>query len=161
LDELRQMQAEAQALPIPSIVLRGVADIRRELQKKNIVASDRRYRQSLGLLQALAYVGGRTAVAESDLFFLEHVFLKDPGEQGEVHNVIHGLIHGYEDEVQEWLFQTRELRDYAEREWESKEQQARAVIETHTKIRHILSKIEELSKKVGEIGRPLEKVETV
>ncbi len=161
LDELRQMQAEAQGLPIPSIVLRGVADIRRELQKKNIVASDRRYRQSLGLLQALAYVSGRAAVAESDLFFLEHVLWKDPGEQGEVHNVIHGLIHGYEDEVQEWLFQTRELRDYAERKWESKEQQARAVIETHTKIRHILGKIEELSKKVGEAGRPLEKVDTI
>jgi MoxR-like ATPase len=161
LDELRQMQTEARALSIPPIVLRGLADIRRELQKKNIVASDRRYRQSLSLLQALAYVYGRAAVAESDLFFLEHVLWKEPAEQGEVHNVIHGLIHGYEEEVQEWLFQTRELRDYAEREWENKEQQARAVIETHTKIRHILSKIEELSKKIGETGRPLDKIETV
>lgn len=161
LDELRQMQAEAQRLPLAPVVLRGIADIRRELQKKNIVASDRRYRQSLGLLQALAYVSGRATVAESDLFFLEHVLWKDPAEQGEVHNVIHSLIHGYEDEVQEWLYQTRELRDYAEREWESQEQQARAVIETHTKIRHILGKIEELSKRVGETGRPLEKVETV
>ena len=56
LDELRQMQAEAQALLVPTTVLRGLADIRRELTKKNIIASDRRYRQSLGLLQALAYV---------------------------------------------------------------------------------------------------------
>lgn len=161
LEELRHLQAEVQALSVPTAVLRGLTDIRRELQKKNIVASDRRYRQSLGLLQALAYLSGRQAVVESDLFFLEHVLWKDPSERGEVHNAIHSLIHGYEDEVQELLFQTRELRDYAERHWESKEQQARAVIEAHTKIRHILSKIEEITRKVGEIGRPLEKVETV
>jgi len=158
LDELRHMQAKVQALGVPTTVLRGIADIRRELQKKNIIASDRRYRQSLGLLQALAYLHGRTAVAEADLFFLEHVLWKEPSEQVEVHNVIHGLIHGYEDEVQELLFQTRELRDYAERTWDSKEQRARAVIEAHTKIRHILAKVEEISQKAGEIGRPLEKV---
>ncbi len=161
LDELRQLQAEAQALPVPSLVLRSLADIRRELHKKNIIASDRRYRQSVGLLQAFAYLHGRPSVTESDLFCLEHVLWKDPGERAEVHNVIHGLIHGYEDEVQELLFQTRELRDYAERTWDNREQQARAVIEVHTKIRHILAKVEEISQKAGESGRPLERVETI
>jgi MoxR-like ATPase len=161
LEELRQMQTETQALPIPTIVLRGIADIRRELGKKNIIASDRRYRQSLSLMQALAFLHGRPAVAESDLFFLEHVLWKDPGEQGEVHNIIHGLIHGYEDQVQELLFQTRELRDYAERQWESKEQQARAVIEAHTKIRNILVKVDEISRGADEVGRPLEKITTI
>ena len=161
LDELLQMQTETKAVTLPARVLQEMADIRRELQKKSIVASDRRYRQSLSLLQALAYLSGRASVVESDLFFLEHVLWKDPGEQGEVHNVIHGLIHGYEDEVQELLFQTRELRDYAERTWESKEQQARAVIEAHTKIRHILKKINEISETVSDIGRPLDKVDTI
>jgi MoxR-like ATPase len=161
LDELCQMQAETKELIVPTIVLHGIADIRRELQKKNIVASDRRYRQSLRLLQAVAYLNGRTAVAEPDLFFLEHVLWKDPGEREEVHNVIHSLIHGYEDEVQELLFQTRELRDYAERTWENKEQRARAVIEAHTKIRNILAKVEEISQKAGGVGRPLGKIETI
>ena len=86
---------------------------------------------------------------------------KYPGEQGEVRNIIHGLIHGYEDQVQELLFQTRELRDYAERQWESKEQQARAVIEVHTKIRNILAKVDEISRGASEVGRSLEKVDTL
>ncbi len=158
LDELRQMQAEVRDIAVPDLVLRTLADIRRELRKKNIVASDRRYRQSLSLLQALAYLNGRVTVAESDLFFLEHVLWKDPGEHAEVHNVIQGLLHGYEDEVQELLFQTRELRDYAERQWDTKEQHARAIIEAHTKVRAILGKIEEISHKVGDNGRSLEKV---
>jgi MoxR-like ATPase len=161
LDELQQMQTEVQAVAVQTPVLHEIGNIRRELQKKNIVASDRRYRQSLGVLKALAYLNGRATVRESDLFFLEHILWKDPGERGEVHTVIHGLIHGYEDEVQELLFQTHELRDYAERGWDSKEQQARAVIEAHTKIRHILGKIEDISQKVGDLGRPLEKVETI
>jgi MoxR-like ATPase len=161
LDELRQMQSEVRTLALPDRVLQRIADIRRELQKKNIIASDRRYHQSLGLLQALAYLHGRASVAESDLFFLDHVLWKDPGERIEVHNVIHGLIHGYEDEVQELLFQTRELRDYAERAWENKEQRARAVIEAHTKVRNILAKVEEISEKARDVGRPLDKVETI
>lgn len=161
LKELRQMQADVQAVPIPTIVLRGLADIRRELRKKNLIASDRRYRQSLSLLQALAYLHGQPAVIESDLFFLEHILWKDPGEQGEVKNVIHGLIHGYEDQVQELLFQTHELRDYAERHWENRDQQARAVIEAHTKIRSILTKVEEISQRAGEGGRPQEKIAAI
>ena len=142
-------------------VLGALADIRRELTKKNIVASDRRYRQSLSLLQALAYLYGRTAVTESDLFFLEHILWKEPSEQTEVHAVIQSLIHGYEETVQELLFQTRELRDYAEREWENPEQQARAVIEAHTKIRRILAQVAEISQQASSGGRPLDKVEAV
>lgn len=161
LDELRQLQDEVRAVTVPDPVLSAVADIRRELSKKNIIASDRRYRQSLSLLQALAYLYGRTAVAEADLFFLEHILWKEPSEQAEVHAVIQSLIHGYEDTVQELLFQTRELRDYAEREWETPEQQARAIIEAHTKIRRILAHVAEISQQASAGGRPLGKVEAV
>src|SRR5204863_4617239 len=56
LEELQQMQAEAKTLPIPNFIYRAVADIRRELKRKNLEASDRRYRQSLNLLQAHAYL---------------------------------------------------------------------------------------------------------
>ena len=158
LDELRQMQAEVQAMSVPDGVLNALADIRRELTKKNIIASDRRYRQSLSLLRALAYLYGHTAVTESDLFFLEHVLWKEPSEQSEVHAVIQSLIHGYEETVQELLFQTRELRDYAEREWDTEELHARAVIEAHTKIRRILTQVEEISQQAQDGGRPLDKV---
>src|SRR5688572_20198372 len=46
LAELNELQQSARALMIPSHVYRGIADIRRELNKKNLQASDRRYRQS-------------------------------------------------------------------------------------------------------------------
>ena len=129
LDELRQLQAESQAVTVPDAVLGIIAEVRRELRTHDILASDRRYHQSVGLLQAVARLDGRRVVTETDIFFLEHVLWKEPSERTAVHSVIHGLIHGYEDEVQELLFQTRELRDYAERPWEDAEQRARAIIE--------------------------------
>ena len=78
-----------------------------------------------------------------------------------MHTVIHGIIRGYEDEVQELLFQTRELREYAEQSWDDAEQHARAVIEAHTKIRNILTKVEEIHQHAQEVGRVTDKVETV
>ena len=161
LDELRQLQADVRAVTVSGTILGLMADIRRELRSKDILASDRRYRQSIGLMQALACLDGRSAVAESDLFFLEHILWKEPSEQAAVHTVIHGLIHGYEDEVQELLFQTRELREYAERSWDDAEQHARAVIEAHTKIRNILTKVEEIHQHAQEVGRVTDTVETV
>jgi MoxR-like ATPase len=75
-------------VPIPSHVYRGIADIRRELNKKNFQASDRRYRQSLALLQAHAFLVGDKEVQEKNLFFLEHVLWRDPAEHEQVRNTI-------------------------------------------------------------------------
>src|SRR6185436_8145310 len=50
--------------------------------------------------------------------------------------------HAYEDEVRVLLFQSRELRDYALRSWDSRELQSRATLEAHTKIRSILGKVD-------------------
>src|SRR5215208_2430743 len=86
LEELTELQNGARAVSVPAHVYRSIADIRRELNKKNIQASDRRYRQSLALLQAHAFIEGEKEVAERDLFFLEHVLWRDPAEHEQVRN---------------------------------------------------------------------------
>src|SRR5262245_26562047 len=67
LDELRSVQGLVADVEIPAAVLRRLAEVRRELARKEIVASDRRYRQSLGVLRARALLAGRSAVDEGDL----------------------------------------------------------------------------------------------
>lgn len=160
-DELREMQREVHVIKIPGHVYRSIADIRRELVKKNITASDRRYRQSLALLQAHAYLSGESEVAEKDLFFLEHVLWRDPGEQPEVRAVIRELILGYEEEVKELLYQSKEIRDYALRPWETGEMRSQALIEVHTKLRNILGKVEQIMDKAKRLGRPMDQVGAV
>jgi len=161
LEEFRAMQAEVGRIEVPGPIYRALADIRRDLGRKQIVASDRRYRQSLPLLQSYAYLHGRARVDETDLYLLEHVLWRDPAERGEVRATIHQLLRGYEDEVKELLFQTQELRDYAHRQWENTDLRGRAVVEAHTKIRHILNRVNGILEEARNVGRPLDTVEAV
>src|SRR3954469_5653158 len=64
LAELLEVQNQVRQVAIPAHVYRAIADIRRQLNKKNILASDRRYRQALAMLQAHAYVDGEKKVHE-------------------------------------------------------------------------------------------------
>ncbi len=161
LAELTEVQHQVREVVIPAPVYRAIADIRRELNKKNIVASDRRYRQSLALLQAHAYIEGEKEVHEKDLFFLEHVLWRDPAEHETVRNTIRELILGYEEEITELLYESREIRDSASRPWPTSDEKARALIEFHTKLRNILNKVDQIVEKARRLGRPLERVTSV
>jgi MoxR-like ATPase len=161
LADLRSLRAAVQQVNLPPHVFRSLADIRRELARKPIVASDRRYRQAVALLQAHAYLCDRDTVDEQDLFFLEHVLWHDPNERQEVRTTIHQVLRGYEDEVKALLYQTQELRDYAHRQWENADLRSRAVVEAHTKIRNILAKVTTILEEARTVGRPVHTVQAV
>jgi MoxR-like ATPase len=136
------VQEAVSKLPVSPATLRALVEIRRVLLGKGIVASDRRYRQAIGLLKAHAYLNGRDSVEEDDLFLLEHVLWRDPSERSEIRTVLRSLLQGYEDEARELVFQARELSEYARREWNTEELRSRAVVEAHTKIMFLLRKLE-------------------
>jgi MoxR-like ATPase len=161
LATLRTAQAEVAAVAVPDAVYRALADLRRELGRAQLVSSDRRYRQALDVLRAHAYLDGRDVVLDDDLFFLEHVLWRDPSERGEVRAAIHRLLRGYVDEARALLYQTRELRDYAHRQWESHDLRGRAIVEAHTKIRQILARVDGLLDDARGAGRPLDAVQAV
>ena len=158
LEELRRMVA---AVPIPAAVLRTIADIRRELGRQQIIASDRRYRMSLDLLRAHAFLMQRSQVTEDDLLFLQHVLWKDPEERAKVRDTIQHLIKGYEEEARELLIQTQELQERAVGEHESEEVRKRALFEAHVKIGNIMNRFEALVRDASESGRPLDAVENM
>jgi MoxR-like ATPase len=161
LIELNELQQAVRDVTLPSHVYRGIADIRRELNKKNIQASDRRYRQSLTLLQAHAFLEGGSEVQEKDLFFLEHVLWRDPAEHETVRNTIREMLLGYEEEITELLYESREIRDSASQPGKTSDERARALIEFHTKLRNILIKVDQIMEKAKRLGRPLDRVNTV
>jgi MoxR-like ATPase len=158
LEELRDLQAQARRVVIPQHVYRTLADLRHELGRKQIIASDRRYQQTIGLLQAHALLAGRDEISEDDVFFLEHVLWHDPNQRDDVRATIHQLLRGYEDDAKALLYQTQELRDYAQRQWENSDLRSRAVVEAHTKIRSILLKVTNLLDEARSTGRPTDQV---
>jgi MoxR-like ATPase len=161
LETLAGARAEVDALPVPGDVLRTVTDVRRELRGKGIVASDRRWAQAIGVLRAHAWLAGRDAVVDEDVPFLEHVLWRDPAERPQVRGTIRELLRGYEDEVRVLLYQSRELREYALRPWDTRELESRAALEAHSKIRNILGKVDSILSQARSGGRPVDRVEAL
>ncbi|HEX2226350.1 MAG TPA: AAA family ATPase [Candidatus Binatia bacterium] len=159
--ELTELQAQAREVTIPAHAYRSIADIRRALNGKNIQASDRRYRQSLSLLQAHAFLENAKEVQEKNLFFLEHVLWRDPAEHTQVRDTIRELLLGYEQEITELLYESREIRESAVHAGQSSDERARALIELHTKLRNILGKVDQIMEKAKRLGRPLDRVSSV
>lgn len=161
LDDLSELRRAAAAIPIDESVLRGLAELRRTLGTKQIIASDRRYHQATALLRAHAFLDGRDAVVENDLAHLEHVLWQDPSQRAEVRAAIHDLLRGHEDDAKALLYQTQELRDYAYRQWDNNDMRDRAVVEAHTKIRHIRERVDSILARARASGRPTDTVESV
>jgi MoxR-like ATPase len=159
--ELATLAAAARKVSVPDAALRSILEVRRALAEREVIASDRRYRQSLGLLRALALLRGRTAVGDDEVMFLEHVLWRDPAEREVVREVLGRLVHGYEEAVQELVFQGRELGEYAARAWDTPDQRARARIEAETKLRHILARLDEIEREARQAGRPLARADGV
>ena len=107
--------------------------------------------------------GSRAATPsrDGDVAFLEHVLWRDPAERQTVREAIRELLHGYEDEVRVLLYQSRELRAYALREWETPDLRSRAAVEAHTKLRAILGKVDDILATARTGGRPTGGVESL
>src|SRR5690348_8751766 len=159
--ELEELRAYAATLKLGGGILRSIAELRRNLAAQQIIASDRRWHNSLAILRAHAIVLGRDHVTEDDLTFFEHLLWKDPEELPKVREAIRHLVKGFEDEARELLIQGQELREYAERGWESEEMRKRAVIEAHTKLANILLKFDSLVRQASDSGRDTAGIEAM
>jgi MoxR-like ATPase len=153
--ELNALAGAVATVKVPGAILTEIAELRRTLGREHIVVSDRRWKNSLDVLRAHALLFGRSVVIEDDLMFLEHVLWKDPEERPKVTELLRRLVRGYEEEARELLIQSQELRDYAQRSWESNELRDRAVVEAHTKIANILVKFETLLQQASDAGRTI------
>ncbi len=159
--ELNELAATAAEVKVPGAILNEIAELRRTLAREQIVVSDRRWKNSLDVLRAHATIFGRGMVIEDDLMFLEHVLWKDPEERPKVTDVLRRIVRGFEEEARELLIQSQELRDYAQRPWESEELRKRALVEAHTKIANILIKFESLLQEASDAGRTIAGAETM
>ncbi|MEW2067495.1 AAA family ATPase [Streptomyces sp. NPDC007346] len=81
------------AVDVPDAIVDAVCTLRAALRRKELVASDRRWRQAVGLLQASAYLDGRAEVAESDLSVLTHVLWDSPVQRPTVEREVLQLVN--------------------------------------------------------------------
>jgi MoxR-like ATPase len=73
LDELHSAQAEAAALPVADEAVEELFKLREEIRAEGCVASDRRWRKSVGILRAAAWLDGVSEVTAETFPVLAHV----------------------------------------------------------------------------------------
>lgn len=91
LDELRAMQKEVSAIPVPDAANELADDILCELRKGGVPVSDRKYLGYYPIAQAKAWLSGHTAVESEDLLALKNYLWQQPGDQAAVETVLNRL----------------------------------------------------------------------
>ncbi|MFJ9845876.1 AAA family ATPase [Kitasatospora sp. NPDC101155] len=81
------------SVAVPDPIVDAVCTLRASLRRKELVASDRRWRQSVRLLQASAFLDGRQEVADGDLAVLTHVLWDSPTERPLVEREVLQLVN--------------------------------------------------------------------
>ncbi len=162
--ELVALQQSAEQVAIPNATIDLIEQLRKDLAGKGIIISDRRWGQTLGVLQAHALTEGRDAVTEDDLVFLKHVLWQSPEQQAEIGkavarigNPLNSKAVDYEDQA---ASVHRECMD-AQRTAQGDEQKMQVAIEANTKLKQIGVRLQELREQAVEQGRNTNRLDKV
>lgn len=146
LVDLQQMHTEVDQVTIHDSVYDTLLQLREELRKENIIVSDRRYKQSLSLIKAFAYLNGRKEAVVEDLLILQHVLWSQPSERKLVQKHILNVINPTLTKVQEYLDIATEIYNKALDPNLLKDpvQASQQGVETNVKLKEISRKLAEL-----------------
>lgn len=161
VDSLLTLQQSVRRVEVSDGVLSDVVDIRTKLNNEGVIASDRRYRLSVSILQAAAVLDGRSKVRTSDLRWLQHVLWSDPEEVAKVQAALDDVVSGYEEEANKLLFQAREVHAYAHRRWPDGESRSRATLESHTKLHDLVRRAQALVNEATRRNRDTDRLQEV
>lgn len=100
MQELVQHQHRVKNVNISQALFETIAKIRKQLQDEGIRPSDRRFKQSLSLIQAKAYLEGRFDVLRSDLKILTHTLWETIEQKEQVKLTINSIAF---DRVEEFI----------------------------------------------------------
>ncbi|MBD7986229.1 AAA family ATPase [Sporosarcina sp. Sa2YVA2] len=94
LNELKELQEFTKNVTVPPDIYQALSVIRRELSDEGIQPSDRRFKQSLGVLKAKAFLDQRDSVGLQDLAILENALWETLEQKETVCNVIRRYATG-------------------------------------------------------------------
>ncbi|RJX17702.1 MAG: ATPase [Ammonifex sp.] len=141
MDELDSAQAAVAQVDIAKIV-RHLAGLRQEMNKLHIPVSDRRWKQSLDLVKAHAWLQGRTEATEEDLEILAHALWQTPDQRVQVKQTIMALANPIVQAVNDLMDEAVETYQNAMAAPEDKATDAGR--ESNKKFKMVLHKLEGL-----------------
>lgn len=103
------VQTHVPAIDVPDPILDALCTLRATLRHAGLIASDRRWKKSIGLLQAAAYLDGRSHVTPDDLAMLTHVLWDRPADRPTVEREVLQLVNPHSREALDLLDGIEEL----------------------------------------------------
>jgi MoxR-like ATPase len=152
LGDLQAAQVAARAVPIDEQLLRDLPALRRRLKEEGVVCSDRRWKQSLGYLQAVAWLKGHERVTEAEVPALTAVLWGALDEREVVRLALEEVLAGELTQARRLLFQVRELALHPER-FREPEIRAKAALEAYTKANRVRQEAQSLVLQARRRGR--------
>ncbi len=125
MEALRAIQENVARVKLTEDTLEALLVLRDTLKDAGVVASDRRWKKSLRLVQATAFVAGETQTCPEDLSLLVHVLWRHPRESPRVSRLVTKLINPAVFQASEQLEAARET---VERAWALKIRHQRAYL---------------------------------
>lgn len=112
LDELKAMQAEVAAVPVPDAANELADDILCELRKNGVTVSDRKYLNYYPIAQARAWLSGHKEVEAKDLLALRCYLWEKPADRAQVDAVLNRMcINPMQDKVNDIRALAADVRD--------------------------------------------------
>lgn len=90
---LAAVEVEVPAVRVPDGIVTAIAGLRSTLREDGVTVSDRRWKQSVRLLQASAWLAGRASVDDTDLAILSHVLWSTLAERKKVGDRVVELVN--------------------------------------------------------------------
>lgn len=168
LDDLDAASESIDSVAIPTSFEEHLVNLRNNLSYQGIEVSDRRWRQSLGLCRAVAWLDGRDAVQETDLSILQHVLWNTPQEIKTALRVILATANPLEEQVVDVLDQVesieaqlRERLRFVEAEGtkEARDRMRKEAIEWFIKLEELGTGLVELQQQCKTEQRPTDTVD--
>lgn len=150
--EVVQAQEEARQVDIGEGVLTAVVDLRRQLKAEGIEPTDRRFRASLALVRASAWLDGRTEADVEDLRPLQHVMWDRPEQVNDVDKIVLAIASPLDQECNDLLAEIDKL-DERISAIENDEDKHRKGTEIHTKLQKAKRSLDDIEKRAGKSRR--------
>lgn len=157
LDELHAAQGEVALVQVPDSIMEAIIGIRKALLAEAIQASDRRWKKSVRVIQAHAWLNGRGAAAEDDLVVLADILWTAPEHRDAVSRVVIQTANPAQREVDVLMDQVYSA--YRELERSESKSKANQGIEVVVKINEAVGKMQVLIAKMRAEGRDATRAE--
>jgi MoxR-like ATPase len=142
LAEISSLQKEADQVTVSQDIFDAVREINSELRAKGIVVSDRKWKTSIKVLRAVAFIRGQSEVTSDELEIYADMLWQNPDDRKVVLDVVSPRSNPLNAKAVEYLDQALELYNLWRKATDDDMQSA----QTNASLKDMIKQIDELAK---------------